>query len=63
MLGSIIMGALKTLGWQKLAAMAYNSIRPELVKLAEKTETKFDDNVLEILDEVVSAATGKPVKK
>ena len=49
----------KVLGWQRLVLMVWNAAKPAAMEAAKKTETKFDDNVVELVDELVHAITAK----
>lgn len=55
----IIEKLLKVLGWQKLILMAWKAVKPLASEAAKKTETQFDDNVVEFVDEIIQAMTAK----
>ena len=49
----LIRKVLSAVGWKRLLQMTWEAIHDELVKLAEKTNTEFDDKALKIIDEIV----------
>lgn len=55
----IIEKLLKVLGWQKLILMVWKAAKPLASEAAKKTETQFDDNFVEFVDEIIQAMTAK----
>lgn len=53
MLETIIKKIMKAYGWQKLLKLCWNAIQDDLKKAALKTETKFDDNIIDIADGII----------
>lgn len=49
----IIKKILALMGWQKLLGMAWEAVKPDLQKLVENSETKFDDGLFKIVDSIV----------
>lgn len=49
----VIAKLLKVFGWQKLLLMVWNAVQDDLKAHAAKTETKIDDNVVMIADELI----------
>ena len=54
----VIQKILSVIGWQRLLKMCWNAIQDDLKKAAAKTETQFDDNVVVIMDEIISVVVG-----
>lgn len=52
-MGMIISKLLKVLGWQKLLMMVWNAVQEDLKKAAAKTETQFDDKMIEFADTII----------
>lgn len=44
---------LKILGPTKLIKMGWSVLREDLIKMAAKTETKIDDNLIAVIDEFI----------
>lgn len=55
----IIKKILALMGWQKLLGMAWDAVKPDLQKLVDNTETKFDDGLLKIIDDIVGQLVNK----
>lgn len=49
----IIAKLLKVFGWQKLLKMVWEAVQDDLKKAAAKTETQFDDKLVEFADQVI----------
>lgn len=51
---NLILAILKKIGWMKLLAMTWDAIYPSLEEIAKKTNTRLDDDMLKVLDKVIS---------
>lgn len=48
---------LKAMGWQKLLILVWNLVKVPAMEAAQKTDTKFDDKLIETVDEIVKFAS------
>lgn len=55
----IIIKMLKVLGPLKLARMVWKAVRPELERLAKKTNTQLDEQAILLVDELLNSDYSK----
>jgi len=46
-------------GWQKVMLKVWGYVKPELEKLADKTDTQIDDGLVQFLDEIIVSLADK----
>lgn len=54
----ILKGVLRVIGAKKLFLMAWDLVKPELKKLADKTPTELDNRAIDVLDGVIKELMG-----
>lgn len=51
---SIILKILSLFGWQKLLGWTWNAIFPTLQEIVKKTDTRLDDDLLNLLNKLIT---------
>lgn len=56
----ILKNLIKVFGLNRLVLMVWDLAKPQLLKLAKKTETTFDDDAINMIDQLLRGILNQP---